>query len=517
MVEERGLRIRPDDPLWQEPAPLPVGKLKPRKIDDAYDQMEKTFFRQGDPPEGGPPPAMGVNTLGEVPDSAWYTNRHAQNRRMSLAELVRGPGEGRPPENGGDWTILSAKSEGVTPGFVIQDSAGRRYLLKFDARRAPNSTTGVDAIGARIFHALGYYTPENYIVSFSREQLRVGDKAQITDITGAKRRMTDYDVDKLLQDVHRVNGHYRALASLFISGEILGPWLYAGTRSDDPNDIYPHQHRRDVRGLYVFAAWLNHYDATSINTLDSIVGEGGVRHVRHHLIDFGSILGSSGVGARDPRNGYVYQYDFAYGWKSALSLGLYTPKWHRVDYAELPEAGRFEAEAFDPRDWKPIYPNPAFLNRRPDDTYWAAKKVMAFTDSEIRALVETGRFDDPRTVEHLAATLIARRDKIGRTFFSDVLPLEEFRVEGDRLSYEDLAVHYGFRGPLKVAVQWHRYAAGGGRGEPVGEGLVLPAELKTIRAGELAVASLQAGARGVDVYLRKTRAGGYEAAGIQRW
>ena len=48
------------------------------------------------------------------------------------------------------------------------------------------------------------------------------------------------------------------LASLFIEGKGIGPLRWYGVRSDDPNDLYPHEHRRVARGLYVFCAWLNH-------------------------------------------------------------------------------------------------------------------------------------------------------------------------------------------------------------------------------------------------------------------
>jgi hypothetical protein len=320
----------------------------------------------------------------------------------------------------------------------------------------------------------------------------------VVDITGAKRRMTAYDVDKLLQQVQRLpDGRYRGLASFFVQGELIGPWLYNGTRSDDPNDIYPHEHRRDVRGLYVFAAWLNHYDATSLNTLDTVVEENGRRFVKHFLIDFGSILGSSAVGARDPRNGFVYQYDLAFAWKSAATLGLYAPKWQRARYPDLPEAGRFEADAFDPLDWKPIYPNPAFENRLPDDTYWAAKQVMAFTDAEIRALVALGEFDDPAAAEHIAKTLIRRRDKIGRAFFAQVAPLDNFAARNGRLTYEDLAAKYGFRAPVPVNTTGADALA------------------DTAPIGTIATTTQTAGGHRVDVYLRKTPAA-WEVAGINR-
>jgi hypothetical protein len=132
-LPENGPRIRPDDPIWREPPPVNVGKLVKRKIDDTYDQLEKMFFLPRGSAENGPPRAHGTNTLGEAPDSASYTNRHGR-RRMPMEELLRGPGNHRSPDPAGPWTILRAKSEGVTPGFVIRDRAGRTYFLKSTRR-----------------------------------------------------------------------------------------------------------------------------------------------------------------------------------------------------------------------------------------------------------------------------------------------------------------------------------------------------------------------------------------------
>jgi hypothetical protein len=81
-------------------------------------------------------------------------------------------------------------------------------------------------------------------------------------------------------------GHLIGL--FFITGITLGPFLYYGTRTDDPNDIVPHEDSRDLRGLYVFAAWLNHYDTTALNTLDTLVEENGVPFIRHNLIEIRS-------------------------------------------------------------------------------------------------------------------------------------------------------------------------------------------------------------------------------------
>ena len=38
---------------------------------------------------------------------------------------------------------------------------------------------------------------------------------------------------------------------------------------------------------------------------------------------------------------------------------------------------------------------------RADDAFWAARRVMAFTDDLIRAIVKTGQFSDPAAEQHL--------------------------------------------------------------------------------------------------------------------
>ena len=79
---------------------------------------------------------------------------------------------------------------------------------------------------------------------------------------------------------------YRAVASAQITGKPLGPFRYFGTRKDDANDLTPHEHRRDLRGLSVFCAWLAHDDSRSINTFDVLVADRGAQYVRHYLLDF---------------------------------------------------------------------------------------------------------------------------------------------------------------------------------------------------------------------------------------
>ena len=92
-VQDLGRTFYADDPLWREPAPRPVHDVAVRKVDDIYDFLENSYVtpgREGKIAKRLPLPALDVNTVGEVPDSAWYTNRHAL-RRMSIPELQKGP------------------------------------------------------------------------------------------------------------------------------------------------------------------------------------------------------------------------------------------------------------------------------------------------------------------------------------------------------------------------------------------------------------------------------------------
>ena len=67
----------------------------------------------------------------------------------------------------------------------------------------------------------------------------------------------------------------------------------------------------------------------------------------------------------------------------------------KIQYPELRGIGRFESKRFEPEKWRPRVPNPAYVRSRPDDTFWAARKVMAMSDGLIRAAVKAGQFSDP--------------------------------------------------------------------------------------------------------------------------
>jgi hypothetical protein len=89
------------------------------------------------------------------------------------------------------------------------------------------------------------------------------------------------------------------LASLAIPGRILGGFKYFGTRADDPNDVVPHEHRRELRALKVFGAWTNLVDMKALNTLDTVIAGNGRGAIRHYLQDVGSTFGTGALAPRE--------------------------------------------------------------------------------------------------------------------------------------------------------------------------------------------------------------------------
>ena len=121
-------------------------------------------------------------------------------------------------------------------------------------------------IVTRLFHALGYCVPQTTIGTLRREDLVIGDDAQVRTPGGGRRGMRQSDINEQLGRAHRnPDGTYRIVAGEAAPGTPLEGFKYEGTRSDDPNDVISHEDRRELRGLRVFSAWVNHTDAKAIN------------------------------------------------------------------------------------------------------------------------------------------------------------------------------------------------------------------------------------------------------------
>jgi hypothetical protein len=387
-------------------------------------------------------PAANINSLDEVPNSTWFTNRIGIYP-MTPDDAARGPGDGKGPDRSERWVVVSAKTAGVSPGFNIRDAKGDVYLIKFDPPGYLNMTTAADVISSRVFHAAGYNVPEDAAVTFRREDIVVGENTTIK-VGGVKRPMTAADIDAILDERGKLNDNeWLAVSSKFLSGEPVGPFDYRARRKDDPNDKVDHWNRRELRGLYVLAAWLNHFDVKQHNTLDMYIEEDGRRFLKHYLIDFASTLGAAaGIDGPNPRYGYEFGFDVKAITRRTVTLGLSEDDWRKRTLQGFHEVGYFDSTYFDPGAFDPLQPNSAFANTAKRDAYWAAKIVAAFRDDHIDALVATGGYREPGAAEHVAAVLKSNRDLIARFSFDRVTPLDFFRHTGDAVVFEDLGVNY---------------------------------------------------------------------------
>ena len=428
---DSGPKFYPDDPIGRDIDTEDASRVIAHPLSAAWELAEHQFEAPGDPTPNVR--ALNVNSIDEVPDSSWFTNRMTP-RPILLPELtavMADPGPAR-----GQWTVVSSKSDGTSPGFTIQDARGTVWFLKFDPLDHPEMASGAEVVASRLLRVLGYHVPDNHVAFLRPEQVVVGPSALYTPYLAKPRPMRADDVARLLRGAARsADGSYRVLASLALPGRPVGGFRFYGTRSDDPNDIVPHEHRRELRGLAVVAAWINHVDARGANTLDTVVTAGDRTFVRHHLLDFGSTFGSASLRERPYWEGHAYAFNGGGRLvRDIATLGFVAPAFRGVPVFEHPALGRLPAleYAWDPRAWKSRVPNPAFTRMRADDAFWAARRVAAFTDDMLRAVVGEARYSDPAAAEYLATWLMRRRDAIARAYLPAVNPIVDVRLSHGR-------------------------------------------------------------------------------------
>ena len=139
---QRGPKFYPDDPLTREPETQDASKVQEWEIGLASDLVLNLFGKPGDPAVNVR--AQNANTIDEVPDSSWFTNR-IYSKALSVQEITRGPNtiDGPAP---GKWTIIRAKSAGVAPGFTVRDETGEVWFLSFDPDGYPVAPTAADRV-----------------------------------------------------------------------------------------------------------------------------------------------------------------------------------------------------------------------------------------------------------------------------------------------------------------------------------------------------------------------------------
>ncbi|MEJ7729000.1 MAG: hypothetical protein WKG00_07290 [Polyangiaceae bacterium] len=383
--------------------------------------------------------AGNTNALDEVPDSTWFENRIGR-RQVTPAEIARGASAARPRP---PLSITGAKVGGGNAGFIVVDASGTRYLIKFDRLENPEMQTGAAASVVRLFWAIGYHVPSDNVFVLRRDDLVFDPKASFKDELGNKHPFTSRELEEVLATSPRLpDGSYRALSSELLPGTPKGGLSPEGVRSDDPNDRVPHENRRELRGLRVFAAWLGHTDMKQDNTLDMYVDKNGRKFLQHYLIDFGETLGGHHGEKNRDEDGYEHYWDWQNQPRALVTFGLWKRPWEGRIKTRWPAVGAFAAADFDPEVWREAYPYFPFFETDEADSYWAAKIAMRFERRHIEAAVAEAKYSDPAAAAYVVDTIIARQHKIGRTYLEAVSPLDEFVIRPGALCGVDLGVRH---------------------------------------------------------------------------
>jgi hypothetical protein len=329
--------------------------------------------------------------------------------------------------------------------------------LKFDSSEFPEQETATHVIVGKLLWACGFNVTEDFLVMFRTTDLVLAPDAVTKDLQGNKRPLDRAKLERDLAQLASTDGTFRGMASRWLAGKALGGHPAEGVRDDDPNDRIAHELRRDLRGSYSIMAWLDHVDIQEGNFIDMWATDrhDPKRHyVKHYLVDFGKSLGVMSTTGHDPRRGHEYVVDLADMSRSLVTGGVVLRPWEHREVPSLRGVGLFEAKTFDPGAWKPDSPAYVpFLVADRIDKLWGARILIRFTREQLRAIVETGRLSDPRAVDYITDTLVARQRATARYWFARTSPLERFAITDGALCFDDPAViHHLTAGETRYAV-----------------------------------------------------------------
>jgi hypothetical protein len=389
--------------------------------------------------------ARDVNAFDEVPDSSWFENRLGK-RPMTADEVARGPCSDKaldPNAPDGSWTIDKGKDNGANPGFRVNIKGLGKFMLKTDPETEPDRATGATAIAARLYHAAGYYSACDSVVYFRPSLLKLQPGLTITNNQGVTKPFDQARLDEILKQASHRGGLVRMVASEWLPGKPLGPYRYEGIRDDDPNDVIPHEDRRELRGGRVLAAWLNHFDSREQNTMDVFMPadkkqKDGPGYVRHYIMDMGDCFGSQWtVEGISRRLGNEYVFDGSQVAENFITLGAKRRPWERAQKTGG-IFGYFSSRDFEPEGWRGEYPNPAFMRMTERDGAWMARILARFEPELVAAAVKVGQYDADGE-QYLIETLVARRRAIFRRYLGRVSPIAEVTADAQGVCGVDLA------------------------------------------------------------------------------
>ncbi|MFT3692766.1 MAG: hypothetical protein QM831_06475 [Kofleriaceae bacterium] len=412
--------------------------------------------------------ARNVNAFDEVPDSSWFTNKPRDEHTRDdapgackAADMLPSPDQVQP----GEWVIDHGKDNGSTLGFRINIKGKGKFMLKADDEGLPERASAASVIGAAIYDEVGYYTSCEQVTFFKKEQLKLTPGLKVILNSGVSHPFDEEALDKAIKSTtHMPDGSIRMQASKWLPGQTIGPFRYIGTREDDPNDVIPHEDRRELRGGRILAAWLDHWDAREQNSMDvwfaanEKAKDSSPGHVVHYYLDTSDTMGGAvGIDDASRRLGHSYNFDFLDVGRSIITFGIEEYPWDRAVKLEGKEKFQYySTRDFVPGDWKPFYPNPAFLRMTERDAAWMARKLARFKHEDIVRLVQLGKWQKPGDERFLTNTLEVRLQRIFERYFSRISPLGELRMADGKICATDFArLTNSFPGQYRYVAREH--------------------------------------------------------------
>ncbi|MBT3182680.1 MAG: hypothetical protein HN337_09280 [Deltaproteobacteria bacterium] len=394
---------------------------------------------------GGRQEALDLNDFDEVADSTWFTNRIGRYA-LTAEQLKKGPGETAITK--GPLEVLGLRLVAGLPRILVKDKDRRYFVIRFDPKGFPRIATGAEMISGRILHAAGYFVPANSLTMIDPKMFHLAEGAWKLAKYGERDPLSEKNLLSALESTASSKGKHYAIAVPLPQGRLIGPFSFSGKRGDDPNDRIPHQHRREIRALYVFSDYLDFANTNPFNTFDVFMPVSDDKgYIVHRLFDLSESLGSDRVISIS--QGKINPPGFSVGdAASALfTFGTYDPyEGEGEDYNK--ELGITSVENYEPGGWGSTVQNVAFAYMTRLDAFWAARILARFSDDDMRAIVSTAGYENKRLSDEMTRVLIERRDKSVKYWFSQMSPLDDFDLlcasNGCDISFKDLSVVEGF-------------------------------------------------------------------------
>jgi hypothetical protein len=403
--------------------------------------------------------AVDVNSLDEVPDSSWFTNRIAT---LSDWALRHGPCTSRQlldPDSAapGSWVIDKGKTSGSTEGFRIVVPGKGRYMIKMEsADDQPERMSAAAVVGSRIYYAAGYNATCEQVLWVRPSVFRLLPGLRTKLMFKTEKPFDARALDELIAKSPRRGDRIRVNASAWVSGHAIGPYLSEGTRDDDPNDVVPHEDRRELRGLAVLAAWIGRTDTREDNTFDAWVSDDPSRpdsspgHVVHYQFDTSEAFGGNWPWAPETLNrrmGFSYVIDWADVGIGLTTLGIPIRPWEDLRPVPGHELfGYWQLDPFVPDRWKNEMPNAAYGRMTERDAAWMARILAHFTPAMLHSLAREAEFTDPSNTKYFEHVLAGRLDRLLARYLTRLSPIANLRVEPPaQLCGVDLAEWRGVR------------------------------------------------------------------------